>query len=209
MAIIVSEATTSESSAVEIADEDSNEATDNNPVVDVEEVMSIMSAASLSAKEEPEILHCEEQNADSSPTGLGSSADVVMLGDTTTVTTATVTEAEMTVSVNSSAVAPLSLSTSPMAPATVTENEDLDVEVKKELVENEVSVTPIQKRFCPEEDKVLKAGIIKHGLGKWSIMLKDKTLNFHTSRTRHALRMRAQTLGLSGRRKSKRNNVVE
>ena len=38
-------------------------------------------------------------------------------------------------------------------------------------------------------------------------MLKDKTLNFHPSRTRDSIRMRAVTLGLSKKKKKKRGAV--
>ena len=81
-------------------------------------------------------------------------------------------------------------------------NEDeLSVEVKKEMAEFEVGRGKIQKRFCPEEDSVLKEGIKKYGLGRWSLMLKDKTLKFHPCRTRDSIRMRADTLGLSKKKK--------
>ena len=80
-------------------------------------------------------------------------------------------------------------------------------EVKKETATNKVTGGQIQKRFCGDEDAVLREGIEKHGLGKWAVMLKDKTLNFHPSRTRDAIRMRAELLGLSKKKKKKRGAV--
>ena len=81
---------------------------------------------------------------------------------------------------------------------------NLSVEVKKEVVENEMERAQLQKRFCSDEDAALKEGIKKYGLGKWSIMLKDKTLNFHPNRTRDSIRVRADTLGLSKKKKKKK-----
>ena len=78
---------------------------------------------------------------------------------------------------------------------------DMTVDVKKECAEDEVNRGLVQKRFSPEEDSVLKEGIKKHGLGKWSVMLKDKSLNFHPARTRDSIRVRADTLGLSKQKK--------
>ena len=82
----------------------------------------------------------------------------------------------------------------------------MDLEVKKELMESENASALCQKRFCPEEDNALKEGIRKHGLGKWAIMLKDTSLKFSPSRTRDALRMRADTLGLSKNKRNTRKN---
>ena len=83
---------------------------------------------------------------------------------------------------------------------------NMTLEVKIENVENEVEGGQFQKRFCSDEDAALREGIKKHGLGKWSIMLKDKTLNFHPNRTRDAIRVRADTLGLTNKKKKKKNN---
>ena len=83
---------------------------------------------------------------------------------------------------------------------------NISVEVKKEFVENESERGLVQKRFSPEEDAVLKEGIKKHGLGKWSLMLKDKSLNFHPARTRDSIRVRADTLGLTKKKKKKKCN---
>ena len=77
----------------------------------------------------------------------------------------------------------------------------MSVEVKKEIAEDSVNFGLVQKRFSPEEDAVLKEGIRKHGLGKWSVMLKDKSLRFHPARTRDSIRVRADTLGLSKQKK--------
>ena len=84
----------------------------------------------------------------------------------------------------------------------------LSVKVKKEVAENEADRAHFQKRFCLDEDAALKEGIEKYGLGKWSVMLKDKTLNFHPNRTRDALRVRADTLGLSKKKKKKKSRPI-
>ena len=87
----------------------------------------------------------------------------------------------------------------------------MTLEVKKELVEEDIHSGQIQLRFSSSEDAVLKAGIEKHGMGKWSIMLKDKTLKFHPKRTRDSIRVRADTLGLTNKKKKsldkKKNNA--
>ena len=80
----------------------------------------------------------------------------------------------------------------------------LSLKVKNEIAEDEVDRGLVQKRFSPEEDSALKEGIKKYGLGKWSVMLKDKSLNFHSARTRDAIRVRADTLGLSKKKKKKK-----
>ena len=49
-------------------------------------------------------------------------------------------------------------------------------------------------RFTVEEDRFLKAGIEKHGKKAWSLILKDKQFHFHGTRTRDALRMRADSV---------------
>ena len=83
--------------------------------------------------------------------------------------------------------------------------ECLDLEVKKEDAAEAVRGTGL-KRFSLEEDSFLKEGIKKHGLGKWSFIVADKALKFHPSRTRDSLRMRADTLGLSNKKKRKRKH---
>ena len=70
-------------------------------------------------------------------------------------------------------------------------------EVKKEDVEN--SMNGKSKRFTEEEDKYIKKGIRKYGFGGWKRILVDEEYNFHSSRTRDTLRMRAKTLRLSSK----------
>ena len=85
---------------------------------------------------------------------------------------------------------------------------DMSVEVKKEWAEDEVDRGLVQKRFSLEEDAVLKEGIKKHGLGKWSVMLKDESLKFHPARTRDSIRVRADTLGLTKKKKKNGNKTI-
>ena len=93
------------------------------------------------------------------------------------------------------------------SPSEMPQCSNMSVDVKKEYAEDQVDCCLVQKRFSLEEDAVLKEGIKKHGLGKWSVMLKDKTLNFHPARTRDSIRVRADTLGLTkGKGKKKKNN---
>lgn len=49
--------------------------------------------------------------------------------------------------------------------------------------------------FTDEEDKFLQMGIKKYGRGNWAKLLADKALKFNPSRTRCALRIRADTAG--------------
>ena len=80
-----------------------------------------------------------------------------------------------------------------------------DVEVKKEEAQRQVDETPRLLRFTPDEDLYLKQGITKYGLGHWSKILKDKDFKFHNGRTRDTLRVRADTLGMTKKkRKSSR-----
>ena len=83
-------------------------------------------------------------------------------------------------------------------------DKDIDVEVKREEADNEVAMGPRLKRFTLEEDAFLKEGIRKHGLGRWIQVLRDKELKFHPCRKRDSLRMRADTLGLTNKKKSSR-----
>jgi hypothetical protein len=85
---------------------------------------------------------------------------------------------------------------------------EISIEVKKEL-QQDFFEGAVQKRFSAEEDSVLREGIKKYGLGKWSEMLKDSTLKFHPRRTRDSIRVRADTLGLTKKkvRKSRRRNA--
>lgn len=77
-----------------------------------------------------------------------------------------------------------------------------DIDVKKEELENEISRGLKLKRFTYQEDTYLKQGVTKHGLGRWSRILKDADYTFHQGRTRDSLRMRADTLKLT-KKKSK------
>ena len=79
-----------------------------------------------------------------------------------------------------------------------------DVEVKKEEVENELARGTRLMRFSIEEDSFLRQGFRKYGKGKWSHILKDKELKFHPCRTRDSLRMRADTIGICGKKKRAR-----
>ena len=77
-----------------------------------------------------------------------------------------------------------------------------DIDVKKEELENEISRGLKLKRFTHQEDTYLKQGVTKHGLGRWSRILRDADYTFHQGRTRDSLRMRADTLKLT-KKKSK------
>ena len=65
-----------------------------------------------------------------------------------------------------------------------------DIVVKKEVASALVKDSTKNIKFSEEEDGFLKQGINKHGRS-WASILKDKTFNFHASRTRDSLRMRA------------------
>ena len=84
-----------------------------------------------------------------------------------------------------------------------------DIEVKKEDLENEIARGTRMKRFTFEEDIILKKGIKKHGLGKWSRILNDPEFSFHQGRTRDTLRMRADTLGLSNKKTAATKKVAK
>jgi hypothetical protein len=188
MANLINEVSTMSS---EPEDENETDVIDReDTIIDVEEVLSIMSAASISIKDETEVL--QNENIISTDTPDSST------GSHCTTGTSAINE---------------SLTLTSKTPEVNTQ--ELDVEVKKELAEDEVrrgrqrvSIdVGIQKRFSPEEDLVLKQGIEKHGFGKWSVMLKDKSLKFHPSRARDSLRMRASSLGLTKKKgMSKRKN---
>ena len=79
-----------------------------------------------------------------------------------------------------------------------------DVEVKREEVENQVARGTRLKRFSLEEDSFLKEGVRKYGVGRWSHILRDNELTFHQTRTRDSLRMRADTIGLTNKKKRTR-----
>ena len=79
-----------------------------------------------------------------------------------------------------------------------------DIEVKREELEEKKG----QFRFTSQEDSFLRLGCQKYAQSKskWADILKDADYNFHPSRTRDALRMRAGTLriGKTIQRKTKK-----
>ena len=81
---------------------------------------------------------------------------------------------------------------------------NIDVEVKKEEAEKEIARGTRLKRFTPDEDLFLKEGVSKYGVGRWSCILADKGFTFHPARTRDTLRMRADTIGITNKRKRTR-----
>ena len=66
-----------------------------------------------------------------------------------------------------------------------------DIVIKKEVAANHVRGRNV--KFTIEEDLFLKAGISKYGKRSWALILKDSSFKFHESRTRDALRMRAES----------------
>lgn len=81
------------------------------------------------------------------------------------------------------------LTISPTQPPTLITHDD--VVVKKEVVDL-ITTKKVGKniKFTMEEDRQLKLGIERHGKS-WTSILKDKEFQFHSSRTRDSLRMRA------------------
>lgn len=79
-----------------------------------------------------------------------------------------------------------------------------DLEVKKEEAENYVRGKSVYVQFTPEEDKNLRKGVEKYGPGRWSQIIKDQSLEFHCTRNRDTLRMRAGTIGITKTRKGRR-----
>ena len=73
------------------------------------------------------------------------------------------------------------------------------VEVKKEIASKEVVSKEVTRKssrnvkFSPEEDRELLKGMQKHGEKNWASIIKDETLDFHPSRTRDSLRVRADS----------------
>ena len=63
--------------------------------------------------------------------------------------------------------------------------EKASLEVKKKAVKNQ--------KFTKEEDAYLKAGIAKYGRKNWANILRDDQFQFHSSRNRDSLRMRAES----------------
>lgn len=84
---------------------------------------------------------------------------------------------------------------------------DIGVDVKREEVQNDLANGIRLKRFTPEEDTSLKEGVRKYGVGRWSHILRDQDLKFHPSRTRDSLRMRADTIGITNKRKRKKKTT--
>ena len=75
-------------------------------------------------------------------------------------------------------------------------NIPIDNTKDQQLFEREIP-KPLLKltrlRFTSEEDKNLKAGILKHGNGHWTAILKDKQLKFQRGRKADSLRKRAES----------------
>ena len=68
------------------------------------------------------------------------------------------------------------------------------VEVKKEIASKEVTRRSSRNiKFSSEEDNELLKGIQKHGDKNWAAIIKDETFDFHPSRTRDSLRVRADS----------------
>ena len=65
--------------------------------------------------------------------------------------------------------------------------------MKKEIASKEVRRSSRNIKFSPEEDNELFKGIQKHGEKNWAAIIKDETFNFHPSRTRDSLRVRADS----------------
>ena len=59
-------------------------------------------------------------------------------------------------------------------------------------IEEEISKTRFDSiRFTEKEDECLNLGIKKYGLHKWAEIIADKSLSFHSSRSRDSIRVRA------------------
>ena len=69
-----------------------------------------------------------------------------------------------------------------------------DVVIKKEVVNLITNKTGKNVKFTAEEDRCLKEGINKYGRKSWACILKDDTYNFHKTRTRDSLRVRAESV---------------
>ena len=67
-----------------------------------------------------------------------------------------------------------------------------NVKIKREVAGNQVK-KPRNTKFSTEEDNFLKEGIKRYGQKSWSLILKDNNFEFHQSRTRDSLRMRADS----------------
>ena len=78
-----------------------------------------------------------------------------------------------------------------------------DLEIKAEEAERQVSDNPKLVRFTTKEDKFLTEGTQIYGFSSWAKILKDPKFEFHPCRNRDSLRVRAETMGLTKRKKSK------
>ena len=87
-------------------------------------------------------------------------------------------------------------------PSDQLQNRDV-IEVKKEEAEEQVKSTLGSQRFTEAEDHFLRLGVKKYGYSNWSKILKDKDYEFNPSRTRDSLRIRARTLKLKKKEKSR------
>ena len=75
-----------------------------------------------------------------------------------------------------------------------------DLEIEEPIKEQEsIEIKTVEKKtrnkkhaFTEQEDNFLSNGIKKHGLGKWSTILKDPQYKFHPSRKNSTLMMRAK-----------------
>ncbi len=69
-----------------------------------------------------------------------------------------------------------------------------NVEVKKEVASRESTRKSLRNvKFSQEEDEELLKGLQKHGKKNWAAIIKDKSFDFHSSRTRDSLRIRAES----------------
>ena len=51
----------------------------------------------------------------------------------------------------------------------------------------------LQLRFTKEEDRYLREGLLRHGNGQWTAILRDKAFKFQTGRKADSLRKRAES----------------
>ena len=83
------------------------------------------------------------------------------------------------------------------------ENEDINLQNKvSDIISNDredvkIEDQPISSkliRFSNKEDECLKLGIKKYGTSSWASIIGDKNFQFHSTRTRDALRVRAGSM---------------
>lgn len=68
------------------------------------------------------------------------------------------------------------------------------VEVKKEIAIRETARRSSRNvKFSQKEDEELLKGLQKHGEKNWAAIIKDETFDFHPSRTRDSIRVRADS----------------